>query len=150
MTVDTEGFRDAHHELLEHAAELRFAAERLPALTTSEREQTRGCLLSFLRDRVEPHTKLDELLLYPEAARRLGDPLMAASMNYDHLAIRHWIALIEAADVSDTARLQHLLYGLDALIRVHIWKENELFLAPLESRSWPTLRQGAGPEAIDG
>lgn len=151
MTVDTAGFREAHHELREHAADLRLAAERFPALTTSEREETRGCILSFLRERVEPHTKLDEQLLYPEVARRLGDPLVAASMNYDHLAIRRWIALIATADVSETAHLQQLLYGLDALIRVHIWKENELFLAPLESRSWPTLATTrASAEAIDG
>jgi hypothetical protein len=48
-------------------------------------------------------------------------------MNYDHLAIRRWIALIAAADVSDTAHLQQLLYGLDALIRVHIWKRERAF-----------------------
>jgi Hemerythrin HHE cation binding domain len=150
MAVDIAGFREAHHELLERATELRLAAGRFPALATAEREKTRGCILSYLRDRVEPHTKLDELLLYPEVATRLGDPLVAASMNYDHLAIRRWIALIAAADVGDTARLQQLLYGLDALIRVHIWKENELFLAPLESRSWPTLATTrASTEAID-
>jgi Hemerythrin HHE cation binding domain len=151
MTVDIAGFRDAHHELLEHAAELCIAAERFPTLATAEREQTRGYILSLLRERIDPHTKLDELLLYPEVATRLGDPLVAASMNYDHLAIRRWIALIAAADVNDTAHLQQLLYGLDALIRVHIWKENELFLASLESRSWPTLATArAGAETSAG
>jgi hypothetical protein len=30
-----------------------------------------------------------------------------------------------------------VLYGLDALIRVHVWKENELFLGVLTSPSWP-------------
>ena len=90
-------------------------------------------ILSYLRERVAPHTKLDELLLYPEVATRLGDPLVAVSMNYDHLAIRHWIERIATVDITETALLQQLLYGLDALIRVHLWKEDELFLAPLES-----------------
>lgn len=62
---------------------------------------------------------------------------MAVSMNYDHLAIRHWIERIATVDTTDTALLQQLLQGLDALIRVHLWKEDELFLAPLESFSWP-------------
>lgn len=146
MTVDTKGFREAHHELPEQTAELRLAAELFPTLATEEREETRARILSYLRERVEPHTKLDELLLYPEVATRLGDPLVAASMNYDHLAIRHWIELIAAADATDTAHLQQLLYGLDALIRVHLWKENELFLASLESSSWPALAgQAAAP-----
>ena len=67
----------------------------------------------------------------------MGDPFVAATMSYDHLAIRHWIAELASADVADGDRLQELLYGLDALLRVHIWKENELFLAPLRSPAWP-------------
>ena len=139
MTVDTKGLREAHPELGEQSAQLRLAAERFPALGTEEREEMRSRILSYLRERVEPHTKLDELLLYPEVATRLGDPLVAASMNYDHIAIRHWIELIATADVTDAVHLQQLLYGLDALIRVHLWKDNELFLASLESSTLPTL-----------
>jgi hypothetical protein len=150
MTVDTAGFREAHHELRDKTAELRLAAETFPELTIEEREEARTKILSYLREQVGPHTKLDELLLYPEVATRLGDPLVAASMNYDHLAIRHWIERIEAAEVTETALLQQLLYGLDALIRVHLWKEDALFLAPLESASWPELATTAAvPEAID-
>jgi hypothetical protein len=137
MAVDTAGFHKAHEELHAHASELRTVAERLPRLTLRERERARRQVLRYLTEKVEPHTKLDELLLYPAVAERLGDPLVAASMNYDHLAIRHWISKIAAADVADADRLQRLLYGLDALIRVHIWKENELFLAGLEDPSWP-------------
>jgi hypothetical protein len=149
MTVDTAGFREAHHELRDQTAELRLAAERVPKLANEEREGARARIVSYLRERVAPHTKLDELLLYPEVATRLGDPLVAASMNYDHLAIRHWIERIATVDITDTALLQQLLYGLDALIRVHLWKENELFLAPLESFSWPALATSPNPEMMD-
>ena len=107
--------------------------------------------LSYVGAQGQPHTKLDELLLYPEVATRLrGDPLVVASMNYDHLAIRHWIEQIAAGDVTKTALLQQLLYGLDALIRVHLWKEDKLFLTPLESASRPALvTTSAVPEEID-
>lgn len=136
MTVDTEQFRRAHAEL-ERRAGLSPAAEAFPSLTTQEREEVRQRIVKFLREEIDPHTKLDEQLLYPAVANRLGDPLIAASMNYDHLAIREWISRIEGVDVGDTARCQKLLYGLDALITVHVWKENELFLASLGSSSWP-------------
>jgi hypothetical protein len=149
MTVDTAGFREAHHELLDQTVELRLAAERVPELASEEREEARARIVSYLRERVAPHTKLDELLLYPEVATRLGDPLVAASMNYDHLAIRHWIERIATVDITDTVLLQQLLYGLDALIRVHLWKEDELFLAPLESFSWPALATSASPGEMD-
>jgi hypothetical protein len=137
MAVDTAGFHKAHDDLREQCSDLRALAQRLPELTVEERLEARRQVLYYLTEKVEPHTKLDELLLYPAVAKRLGDPLVAASMNYDHLAIRQWVSKIAAADVTDADRLQRLLYGLDALIRVHIWKENELFLAELADSSWP-------------
>jgi Hemerythrin HHE cation binding domain len=137
MAVHTEGFHDAHKEMRVHADELGDLAEQLPELTEAERRAAHARIVTLLQHRVEPHTRLDEWLLYPAVAERLGDPLIAVSMNYDHLAIRDWISKIEQADPADFARLQRLLYGLDALIRVHVWKEEELFLAALESSSWP-------------
>ena len=137
MTVDVHGFHRAHDDIAHVTAEMRLAARMLPTLSAPERERVRSDVLRFLHDEVEPHTKLDEQLLYPAAAERLGDPLVAASMNYDHVAIRDWIGQIEACNVDDASYLQELLYGLDALIRVHVWKEDALFLGPLESSSWP-------------
>jgi hypothetical protein len=137
MAIDTHGFHVAHKEMRVHAGALRDLAEHLPDLTETERRAGLARVVELLRSRVEPHTKLDEWLLFPAVADRLGDPLIAASMNYDHLAIRDWISKIDKTDPKDLARLQRLLYGLDALIRVHVWKEEELFLAALESSSWP-------------
>jgi hypothetical protein len=136
MTIDVHGFHQAHEGIGHLTAELRIAARTLPMMTAPERELIRGDVLRLLHEQVEPHTKLDEELLYPAAAERLGDALVTASMNYDHLAIRDWIAQIEACNVDECSYLQELLYGLDALIRVHIWKEDALFLVPLES-DWP-------------
>jgi hypothetical protein len=136
MALTTQS-RAAHDALRDRVSELRVAAETVPELSPLEREEEIGRLLRFLRERVERHTRLDETVLYPAVTVRLGDPLVAASMNYDHLAIRRWIDDLASADLADTARLQRLLYGLDALIRVHMWKEDELFLAALDSPSWP-------------
>jgi hypothetical protein len=136
MTVDTQGFRTAHERLAD-SDELRATAARFPQLSPEERQTSRAEIVRFLREEVEPHTRLDEWLLYPATAERLGDPLVAASMRYDHVAIRLYIDELADADVDDTAHVQRLLYGLDALIGVHIWTENELFVRPLESGSWP-------------
>lgn len=40
-------------------------------------------------------------------------------------------------DPRDAETLQQLLYGLHALIDVHIWKEEELYISALDSSSWP-------------
>jgi len=137
MTVYTETFRKAHSELSEQTEAIRLAAARLPELTLEERNETLDELLEFLHGEVEPHTRYDERYLYPEVAARLGAPLATASMNYDHVAIRQWIAALEITDRSDVTKLQELLYGLDAIIRVHIWKENELYLPAVGSATWP-------------
>jgi len=136
MAVYTEESHTARNEICDHAHALRDLAEHVPELTNAERRVAHARVVALLQSRVEPHTKLDERLLYPDVADRLGDPLVAASMNYGHLAIRHWISKIEKTDPRDSVRLQRLLYGLDVLMRVHVWKEEELFRAALESSSW--------------
>lgn len=128
--VQHEGFRA-------WTDELRAAARILPELDAAARLALVADLVAFLQEKIEPHTHVDEQVLYPRAAARMGSPLATASMAYDHLAIRAWIAKLAEADDEDVATLQELLYGLDALIRVHLWKEDELMLHPLESSTWP-------------
>jgi hemerythrin-like domain-containing protein len=130
-------FATKHAELRDWTARLRDVARSLPQLEAPERVAAVADLVAFLEDRVEPHTRIDEAVLYPTAESRSGSPLASASMAYDHLAIRYWIARLADADENDVDLLQELLYGLDALIRVHLWKEDELFVKPLASSTWP-------------
>jgi len=130
-------FHIRHEEFRAWTSELRAAARRMPELQASERFALLADIVAFLQEKVEPHTHVDEQVLYPQAAARLGSPLATAAMAYDHLAIRAWIAKLAEADEQDVATIQELLYGLDALIRVHLWKEDELMLNPLESSTWP-------------
>ena len=130
-------FHLRHDEFRAWTSELRSAARRMPELSAAERFALLADIVAFLQEKVEPHTHVDEQVLYPQAAARMGSPLATAAMAYDHLAIRAWIAKLAEADDRDVATLQELLYGLDALIRVHLWKEDELMLNPLESSTWP-------------
>jgi len=130
-------FTQRHDEFRAWTDQLRSTARRLPTLDTSARLAAVADLVTFLHEEVEPHTRIDEQVLYPELDARLGSPLAAAALAYDHLAIRAWIAKLASADEDDIETLQELLYGLDALIRVHLWKEDELFVKPLGSSTWP-------------
>ena len=132
-----ESFTERHDEFRAWTDRLRAAARALPHLDPGDRLALVADLVAFLHDRVEPHTRIDEAVLYPTAEARSGSPLAAASMAYDHLAIRSWIAKLAEAEVEDVETVQELLYGLDALIRVHLWKEDELFVKPLRSSTWP-------------
>jgi hypothetical protein len=130
-------FREQHEVFRAWTDELRAAARIIPELDAAARFALVADLVAFLQEKIEPHTHVDEQVLYPQAAARLGSPLATAAMAYDHLAIRTWIAKLTEADEDDVATLQELLYGLDALIRVHLWKEDELMVRPLDSPAWP-------------
>jgi hemerythrin-like domain-containing protein len=135
--MSEQQFHLRHEEFRAWTDELRAAARILPELDSASRFALVADLVAYLQEKVEPHTHVDEQVLYPGAAQRMGSPLATAAMAYDHLAIRAWIAKIAEADEQDVATLQELLYGLDALIRVHLWKEDELVLTPLSSPNWP-------------
>ena len=130
-------FESRHEEFRVWTDELRRAARAIPGLAPEERVLLVADLVAYLQEKVEPHTRIDEQVLYPQSASRTGSPLATASMAYDHLAIRSWIAKIAEADEADAETLQELLYGLDALIRVHLWKEDELYVKPLGDANWP-------------
>jgi len=135
--VIARDFSDKHEEFRAWTDRLRAAARALPDLDSADRLSLVADLVAFLHDKVEPHTRIDEQVLYPLAETGSGSPLASASMAYDHLAIRSWIAKLSEAHEDDVPTLQELLYGLDALIRVHLWKEDELFVKPLGSSTWP-------------
>jgi iron-sulfur cluster repair protein YtfE (RIC family) len=138
MPDRVETLREEHVALRDGADRLCEAARAVVELSPAERRAALDEVVSFLRTKVLPHTWIDERVLYPEVAARLGDPLSTASMNYDHLAIRDWVERIADADPDEPARLQELLYGLHALIEVHTWKEDQLYISALGSPSWPS------------
>lgn len=117
------------HELfLDQVEQMRVSARELPSLTTAERAEVQANAVAFLRGTLIPHAKEEERELFPSVGRLLGHPDATAPMIYDHLAIGERTAALAEADADDVARLQELLYGLYALIRVHFWKEEQLYL----------------------
>ena len=96
MTQDQ--FRVEHDEFRAWTDELRAAARILPDLDAGARLALVADVVAFLQEKVEPHTHLDEQVLYPKAGARMGSPLATAAMAYDHLAIRAWIAKLAEVD----------------------------------------------------
>lgn len=112
-------------------------ARALPELSPERREEERRRVLRFLRGEVAEHMAADERLLYPAVARRLHDPLAPALMRYDRRAIQWWIDEIARADLADPCDLQRLLYGVYAVLKVHLSREQDLYLGALEPDPWP-------------
>lgn len=127
-------FRQEHDALLGDVEGIRSLARELPRLSLSERAVALDRVLTFLQRVLAPHAEAEEKFLYPEFARILGSPNALAPMSYDHRTVDRWTEELAQADHADTDLLQELLYGLHALIRVHLSKEEEIYLPLLEAQ----------------
>ncbi|HVP74392.1 MAG TPA: hypothetical protein VMS63_00105 [Gaiellaceae bacterium] len=94
--------------------ELRRAARTIRSGTLSERDATRRMLVAAVQHDLEPQARADEQGLE---------------------ALHVWTSALKAADVNDVDLLQELMYGMDTLVRVHLWRETGLPLTPPEPRS---------------
>jgi hypothetical protein len=98
---------------LEHlVTEIRRAARTVRSQTRLERDDVRRTLVGALRDDLEA---------------------TAATDREGLAAIREWTAALEHADPGDVDLLQELLYGIDALVRLHLWREAGLPLTTPET-----------------
>lgn len=140
MDTETASLRSLDIELEDRTDLLLESARKLAELRPEEREQRRAHVLAFLRQEIGAHIAMDEQVLYPTVCERLGDPLVIAPLNYEHRAIRWWINEIARADITDVEELQRLLYGVHALLRVHLSREEELYADALDSPGWPAGR----------
>ncbi len=102
------------YDLTHLVQELRIAARTIRSQTLVERRERSDELVAALRDRLEPHAGTDV-----QGLEALGV----------------WTDSLESADANDEDLLQELLYGLDALVRVHLWRETGMPLEPPEPRS---------------
>lgn len=140
MTMqETEHIREDHAHLREHVEHMRLAARELPELSPEERRELVKHILDFLRGALLPHADQEEQSLYREVAERLGQPEAIAPMTHDHVAIRVRTLQLSATEATDVDRLQELLYGLYALISVHFWKEEQLYLPLIERPVLPVF-----------
>jgi DUF438 domain-containing protein len=95
-------------------------------------------VVDWLDEVLLPHAAWEETWLYPEFDRRAGTPWATRMMAFEHHQIRDLAHRVVAArdllrhdwTKADVAALRADLFGLEALLRSHVEKE-ERFLQPL-------------------
>jgi len=95
-------------------------------------------VLQWLDSTLEPHIAWEEAWLYPEIDARTGTPWATRAARFDHQQLRDMAARLRADQHLLSGRSsgdQHAearchLFGLEALLRAHIERE-ERFLIPL-------------------
>ncbi|WP_061958562.1 heavy metal translocating P-type ATPase [Cupriavidus pauculus] len=127
----------AEHVALEPVMEkIRSVADILPQMERNVAQAELIALNRALLDTLVPHERTEDTHLYPDLARLLGgeDPMAAMSGMHREIfrfttALNRTITQLpsDGPDAQSVRELQRLLYGLDAILRVHCAQEDELF-----------------------
>lgn len=135
MMPATQPLRDEHRALLPELCALGSAGDAVGTPGCGEALE-RACRL--LERHLLPHMFAEETALYP-TIDRLTRADATAAMRHDHGEIRRRIADLGALRASDAADravqrdLRAALYGLDAIVRLHLAKEEELLYPFLDA-----------------
>jgi hypothetical protein len=119
---------DEEARLRDHVEHFLVTARELPALELAGRIEVIERTASFLVELLLPHTAAEQDVLYPGAARLLGEPDGSDSVEDDSAAVRALLARLATADPADEGQLQEVLYALYTLLSAHFWREEALFV----------------------
>jgi len=135
-----------HGGLFPHLEDLESLALEATKLPETELRTRLREVLEFLRDGLLPHAHEEERSVYP-AAEKLLRAIGGATrtMSIDHRFVGEMVEELEGVSggrLADAERehARRLLYGLQALLRVHFTKENEAYV-PLLARLSPAERR---------
>lgn len=99
-------------------------------------------VLAWLRGELAAHARAEETVLYPAVAAALGSPDATRTMIEDHRRLRALTdELAPLADalaagpvtLTEVTALRRVLYGLHALVSVHLLKEEAVYLPILDA-----------------
>lgn len=148
-------FHDEHEVIREVIDELGATADCLGLVAPDCALERVRHLQHRLVTEVVPHERAEEGELYPALDRVLGSAAVTETMSRGHAEITREIRRIgqvlddmgeELPDDADIADLRAMLYGLQAILRLHTAQEDESYLSDLSTDRLPAdLRPyGAG------
>jgi hypothetical protein len=103
-------------------------------------------LHQFLAAEVVPLEEAEESDIYPAVAKLIGGEDPTAPMYRAHLEIAHQVSLLgrliaelppEGPEAEDIRDLRRILYGLDAILRLHYAQEDEAYFALMDPQLLP-------------
>lgn len=147
IVSELSGLRAEHRTMASGAMALRTTADSIGSVPIADLPSAVGDALSFLDETLLPHAAAEDEVLYPFVGHLLGSALATATMHRDHaevLGLTHELArLLErlsadgevVLDDRTANALRRVLYGLFAIITLHLAKEDEIYLPLLETRA---------------
>jgi heavy metal translocating P-type ATPase len=139
-----ERYQAEHHRLLPGVKRIRHIADRLDDVSPKDVRAELLELHQFLVTEVLPHEVAEETTVYPAVAKLIGGDDPTAPMNRAHLEISHLVDVLgrqldelpsEGLAIDDIRDLRRILYGLDAILRLHFAQEDEAYLALMDAQT---------------
>ncbi|KVL28263.1 cation transporter [Burkholderia territorii] len=136
--VDVEQLKREHAALSPLLDEIRNLADRMPQLSGAAIGSELAGMIDSLDERLLPHERADDVDVYARLAPLLGgeDPLAAMSGAHREIftmvrSLRQMAADLprDGTSAVQVQAIQRLLYGLEAIVRLHCAQEEELFHA---------------------
>ncbi len=142
--------RAAHIELEPSIALIRATADGLDGMSSAAASSALEQIRRFVSDDLLPHEELEDRTIYPMLATAMGSDDATSSMHRTHQEIFRLARLLdrlvhdlppEGPNGDDRTDLQRLLYGLEAILRLHQSQEEDLYLSigdSIQSTERPT------------
>ncbi len=136
--------RSDHDRLLPRIKRIRYLADRLDLLPPGDARSELLQIHQFLIEEVIPHETAEDATVYPAIARLMGGDDPTGVMSRAHLEISHMVSALgrHVEDLPDNGptsedlpELRRILYGLDAILRLHFAQEDESYLALIEAQA---------------
>ena len=143
MATLPQRVRDEHRELRVRIEVLRTLADSIGSADAESIREGVGQAYAFLIHQLIPHAQAEEQVFYPTVGRLLRALEATQTMSRDHLEVIRLTEELEALRLhvfytpvseADERALRRVLYGLYAIIKLHLAKEEEIYLPILEAR----------------
>jgi len=130
--------RNEHRELAPSIARIRALADGLGTLPAERAIVELKEIRSFLTGTLIPHEEAEDREIFPLLASAVGNDDVTAALHRTHTEIFHLIRFMdrlvaeipeEGPGPEDLTDLRRVLYGLDAILRLHMAQEEELYVA---------------------
>ncbi len=137
-TETSARLRSAHVELEPSIGRIRATADVLDSMSPAAASAALEGIRRFVADDLLPHEELEDRTIYPMLAVAMGSDDATASMHRTHQEIFRRARLLdrlvgdlppEGPSGADRTDLQRLLYGLEAILRLHQAQEEDLYLS---------------------
>ena len=130
--------RHEHRYLGPSLARLRPLADGLGTMPALQARTELQAMRTFLVDDLVPHEELEDREVFPRLFEAMGNDDATAGLHRTHTEIFHLVRFIDrlVAEVpedgpgpEDMTDLRRVLYGLDAILRLHMAQEEELYVS---------------------